>query len=488
MTCMRRRFIGAHLYLLILNKRSHKYEHLMRIQKLKDNTTKTLRAFSSKGVNWRGEMSITMAAFAATAAIKLVSALILTRLLYPEAYGLIAMIGVVAFVIELISDIGIVPFLIRHHNASEPNFLHTIWTVRLVRSSINFTIMFLLAPLIAEWYATPALEMALQLIAFTFLISSMESMSFLLAVRNQRSRIVTIAELGSNLGSVTFTVIYSYYSRDHYGMVFGMLVHRCLVTIASYMRQDRIWPKLRWDKTVVSELFGFAKFVGPSSTLSIFINQFDKVLILKLFDLKLLGLYGVAGSVSTPVNGLIGKLIQNILYPRMAQQFRNAPNAPTSALYLEHKKLLALIFLTPAALGGFSTFIIETLFDSRYYQSAWILQAFFLASILYAIATFSETILIINGHPKSVLIGNVIRCAWLVCTSYVGYSFFGFSGFVFAVSLNSMPVIFYFWSTRKAKNLVNLNYELAIAGIAGSVWFLSWLAGKIALSTLRYLF
>lgn len=457
----------------------------MRIQHLKENATNALRAFTSKRINWRGEMPVTIAAFGATAAIKLASALILTRLLYPEAYGLIAMIGVVAYVIELVSDIGIVAFLIRHHNASEPGFLHTIWTIRLVRAGINFAAMFLLAPLVADWYATPALEIALQIVAFTFLISSLESMSFLLAVRDQRSRIVTMAELGSTLGSVIFTVIYSYYSRDHYGMVFGMLFQRCIVTITSYWRRDRIWPKLKWDKSVVSELFGFAKYVGPSSTLSIFINQFDKVLILKLFDLKLLGLYGVAGSVSAPVNGLIGKLIHNILYPRMAERFRSTPNAPTSTLYLEHKKLLALIFLTPAALGGLAQFIIELLFDSRYYQSAFVLQAFFLASILSAMASFSETILVINGHPKSVLMGNVIRLVWLATTSYFGYHFFGFTGFVFAVSLNSLPVVFYFWGTRKGLNLISLNHELAIAAIASGAWFLSWSAGQLLLHLLH---
>lgn len=457
----------------------------MHIRHLRDNAANALRAFSRKKVNWRGEMPVTIAAFGATATIKLVSALILTRLLYPEAYGLIAMIGVVAYVIELISDIGIVAFLIRHHNASEPSFLHTIWTVRLVRASLNFAAMFLLAPLIADWYDTPALEMALQIVAFTFLISSLESMSFLLAVRDQRSRIVTIAELGSTLGSTLFTVIYSYYSRDHYGMVFGMLVQRCIVTMTSYWRQDRIWPKLKWDKSVVKELFGFAKYVGPSSTLSIFINQFDKVLILKLFDLKLLGLYGVAGSVSAPVNGLIGKLIHNILYPRMAERFRSSPNAPTSTLYLEHKKLLALIFLTPAALGGFAQFIIELLFDSRYYQSAFVLQAFFLATILSGMASFSETILVINGHPKSVLMGNVIRLLWLASTSYVGYHFFGFVGFVFAVSLNSLPVVFYFWGTRKRQNLIRINFELAIAAISGGVWLISWLTGQFLLYMLH---
>ena len=52
-------------------------------------------------INFRGELFSATLTFVAGAAVRLVSSLILTRLLYPEAYGIIAVLGSVLFIIEL---------------------------------------------------------------------------------------------------------------------------------------------------------------------------------------------------------------------------------------------------------------------------------------------------------------------------------------------------------------------------------------------------
>jgi lipopolysaccharide exporter len=432
-------------------------------------------------INWRGEMIGNAGAFAAGAAIRLVSSLILTRLLFPEVYGIIAMISVVAFVVELMSDIGIVAFLVRHDRAREADFLHTVWTVRLVRAAINTVVIIGLAPWIAGWYSTPILEVALQIYALVFLIKAFESISFVVAIRSQNSRAVRFADVWGALLSTIFAIIYSYFSRDHYGMLWGMLVHRAVVVVISYLRSDRIWPHLCWQRNTVRELFGFAKYVGPSSILTIFILQFDKVLILRLFDLKLLGLYGVAGGVIGPISALIYQFNNNVLFPRCTQYLREDPTTACVNFYKGNKKLLFISVLLPSMVGGLASLIVGVLFDSRYSDAGDILQALSVGCLLSAFALPSENLLVASGKPKTVLIGNIIKLMWMLPTSYVGYRVWGFMGFVFAVSLNSLPVVFYYWYQRHAEGLLSIQNEGKLVVLSAVVWFGSWGVASIPL-------
>ena len=78
------------------------------------------REFSK--IDWRGELVATVGCFAGISLIRLISSVTLTRLLYPEAYGIVAMMSMAAFVLEMVSDIGTVALLVRHPRGAEPAF------------------------------------------------------------------------------------------------------------------------------------------------------------------------------------------------------------------------------------------------------------------------------------------------------------------------------------------------------------------------------
>jgi O-antigen/teichoic acid export membrane protein len=102
----------------------------------------------SKFINLKGDLFATAASFGTQAVIKLSSSLILTRLLRPEAYGIITILMSVTFVIELIGDINVTLFIIRDKNGEEPKYLNTAWTLQLGRSLLNAVVLFFCAPLI----------------------------------------------------------------------------------------------------------------------------------------------------------------------------------------------------------------------------------------------------------------------------------------------------------------------------------------------------
>src|SRR5438132_6069065 len=170
-------------------------------------------------INPKGELFSAAVSFAAMAVLRLLSSIILTRLLYPEAYGIVTMVSSVAFVMEMLSDVGVLGLMVRHERADERVFIDTMWTIKLARGALNGAILFAVAPLIAGLYEAPALTGALRIFSFWFLLYALESMSFALAVRRQRSRIVNYSELACTAASTVFVVVFSYFRRDHLGMI-----------------------------------------------------------------------------------------------------------------------------------------------------------------------------------------------------------------------------------------------------------------------------
>jgi O-antigen/teichoic acid export membrane protein len=68
--------------------------------------------------------------------IRLAGNLILTRILFPEAFGLMATANIVLVMAELFSDTGVKTAIIQNPRGAEPAFLNTVWVINIVRGII----------------------------------------------------------------------------------------------------------------------------------------------------------------------------------------------------------------------------------------------------------------------------------------------------------------------------------------------------------------
>lgn len=416
-----------------------------------------------KLANLRGDLFATAFCFLAQAIIRLGSSMVLTRLLRPEAYGIITILMSMVFVVEMLSDIGVTVFIVRDENGEDPDYLNTAWTIRFVRHLLNTAILFVCAPLISNsLYHAPALALPLRAFSLWFLILGLESMSFAVAVRRKRARIIMYSELTATLVSTAFTILYCLYSRDYWGMVWGTLLNRLVMTALSHCFYREYRPKFRFDKAAARAMARFTRYTMPSSLLTLAMSQFDKVVFLRLFDLHLLGIYGLAANIAGSVEALVTKISQMVLYPRCAHNFRADPDPGTFSLkyYTENVRLFASIMIFPAAVGGAARLVIAVLYDPRYAQAGIVLQAFMVRALLLSLASPAEDLLIAAGEYQVILHGNVLRTLWMVGASLVGYHFFGFMGFTYGAALSGAPPLVYYLWLQRAKGMMIVRYEL----------------------------
>ena len=442
-------------------------------------------------MNVRGELFSSTMTYSLSAFIKLGSSLILTRLLNPEAYGVIGILFSVAFTLELLSDVGATGLLIRHARGNETKFVHTLWTIRLVRSCINFALLYALAPAIARIYELPLLTDALRLFSLWFPLVALESMAFILAQRDQRSRIGNYVDLGASAAMTVFVISMATVVNDHNVFIYGTLLQRSIVVVASHCFYRDVGVGFALDREAIKDQFHFGKFVLPSSLLTIVLSQYDKIVLLKFFDLTTLGIYGLAGNMIGPVAGMINHNCRVVLYPRCAEYFRGSRETAAHRYYTENTRLLMVATLPPMVIAGFSQSIVALLYDARYQGAGVVLMVMSLGAFVVAFQGPSENLLVASGRTGAVLGANIVRLLTVAPFTLLGFYGFGFQGFIWAGLLSAFPVLFYYYRHQRRDGLLDLRSEFrrfaaGLAVFALCVLISSSIVGHIPPDLLRH--
>jgi lipopolysaccharide exporter len=226
---------------------------------------------------------------------------------------------------------------------------------------------------------------------------------------------------------------------------------------------------------------GFTKFTMPSSLITLALSQFDKIVLLRLFDLSILGIYGLAGNIAGPIESLITKISQMVLYPRCAHDFRVEPDTYWIRYYTNNIKVFFSILVVPAAIGGGARLLIAVLYDSRYALAGPILQAFMLRAMFLAMASPAEDLLIASGYSQVILVGNLFRAIGMLIASLTGYYFFGFMGFVYGVALSGLPPLIYYLQLQYQKRILIIRYELYKSAFLCGVALIAYIGSSLLL-------
>jgi len=438
----------------------------------------------SRLVNLKGELFSSTFTFGLTAVIKLGSSLVLTRLLSPDAYGIFGILFSFLFMVELLSDVGTVGLLIRHPRGGEVKFVHSVWTIRLIRCGFNFCLVFFGAPVIANIYQAPVLTSAFRTLSVWFLLMGAESMSFALAQRDQRARISNYAELASNAVIAVFVIALASVLKNHFALIYGALLQRTLLMIGSHFFYRKVGVGIAFDREALTEQFKFARFVLPSSFLTLVLSQYDKVILLKLFNLALMGIYTIAGNIIGPINGVVMHNARVVLYARCSTYFRTDRATACSRYYDENNRLLMIGVMLPALVAGFAPSIIAILYDSRYAKVGTVLMVLGLGALVSAFQNASENLLVASGQTHAVLVANIIRLCSVIPAAFLGYYLYGFDGFLWFNLAATLPVLIYFFGQQEKLGLLNWRNESKRFGAAMLVFLVSLAASHLLLALL----
>ncbi len=383
----------------------------------------SLRSLAIRGSIW------TVLGYAGGQVLRLAGNLVLTRLLFPEAFGLMALVQVFMQGLAMFSDIGIGPSIIQNPRGEEPRFLNTAWTIQVGRGAILSLCALLLGWPVAQFYGEPQLAALLPVAGLSALIAGFNSTRLFTCNRRLALGRLTMVELLAQAVGLTLTVLWAWHSRTVWSLVFGGLIGAVVKTILTHAMLPGERNGFCWDSTSRKELFGFGKWIFVSTLTTFLAAQSDRLVFGKLISLEMLGVYSIAFMLATMPTQVMLRIGSTVVFPLYSNIVRR--DGALREVYLRvRSRLMAAGAWLVAVLIASGPSLVRFLYDDRYYSAGWMLQLLAVASWFQILECTNGSALLAMGRPRWVAAGNVMKLIGIAGLMILGYFLAGFPGAV----------------------------------------------------------
>ena len=394
--------------------------------------------------------------------IRVVGSMILTRMLSAEAFGVIGVISSVAVTFGLLSDIGIVAFVVRHERSNESTFLDEVWTLRMIRSVVLTVGVFLFAGPISVFLGKPELHWPIAVGGLLFFFEGCSSLSSVTAVRNRQLKRLSAIDIGTQLFTVIGTTSMALVFHNYWAIIIANNATLILSIWLSYVMFPNSGRRWRYSRERVREMWKFSRFITGSTMLTLVIGQADKVVLSKTFPLSMFGLYMLASGLAAAPVGLVGGYVGRVLYPRLAEVVRQAPERMRVEFYRTRMKPALLYGFAVGGLIGVSQLLVELMYDPRYVQAGHYLGILAISSFFMMGSSSINEVMIATGHQRYTFTANVFRLAYLVLGGTVAYHYAGPVGVVWVVGTIELMAQIFGWTALARHRLLDIPRELLI--------------------------
>jgi O-antigen/teichoic acid export membrane protein len=374
--------------------------------------------------------------------LRIVSSLVLTRLLVPAYFGEITLVTTLTVGINLLSDIGLAPSVIQARRGDDPVFLNTAWTIQVLRGILLWLVALALSWPMAVFYRDPQLKLLLPILALSTLIGSFNSTNLLTLSRHMGVKRLFAIDGSTALVSLIVTIVWAFIHPSVWAIVGGQLastVYRLGISFIPAVAPG-IRNSFRWDKESVHNIVHFGRWILISTGFWFFASQADKLILGRLISLTLLGIYGLAYQLSDVPRAIILALGQRVAYPFIAKIIHE-PIDQFRAKFLRYRfyaLLAAAILLSLMVTWG--GLLITHLYDRRYQEAGWMIPVLALGLWHTTMYQTSYPVLLSLGKAKYGAFGNAAYCFAICLGIPIAFHFFGILGGVIAVAAGDFPL------------------------------------------------
>lgn len=247
--------------------------------------------------------------------------ILLARLLLPEEFGLIALITVFITVTRVFVDAGFGQALIQKKDISEKE-KSTVFFLNLFIAILGYTIVYFIAPFVADFYSISLLKTVLRVQAIVIVIDSLAVVQNSMLVRNlQFKKSFYINIIGTFVQGVT-GVLFALLGFGVWALVFSQISRSIAHTATIWVISQ--W-KLRFQFSLAS-LKGLSKFgVGILGTglLNTIFNNINSLLVGWFFSAEILGFYNKGEQLPNLVINTVNEPLKAVLFPVMSKMQSN---------------------------------------------------------------------------------------------------------------------------------------------------------------------
>jgi O-antigen/teichoic acid export membrane protein len=321
-------------------------------------------------------------------ALQLIGVAILSRILAPRDFGLVAMALVVANFANLVRDLGTGSAVIQRDDLDEETKQTAYWFSVGLGVVLGIGIASL-APLLSMAFKAPDLTGILVILSLTFPMASLGSVHQALLERNSRFNVVARIETVSGVLGLGVGLILAQLGAGAYSLV-GQLLTAATVSSFQLSRASGWRPRWAWNADSLRAIWKFSGRLAAFNLVNYFSRNADSMIIGRFLGPGVLGAYSLAYRLMLfPVQNLTS-VASRALFPVMSRH--QNPGTETANLYLRTLSVIATItapmmaglfalrdIFVPAVLGSQWSAVIDII--------SWLAPTGFVQSLVSTVGT-----------------------------------------------------------------------------------------------------
>ena len=405
--------------------------------------------------------------------------IVLARLLSPDDYGLLGLVGIVTVVCTALVNGGFTTALIRKKNATEEDY-NTVFICNLTMSLLLYGVTFLCAPLIADFFSREELTPLVRVSSLGLIIGALGMVQQTRLTKRidfkTQTKITLVASAVSGVVGIGMALA----SFGVWALVGQQLTSQIISTILLYI-YNRWLPCLRFSIESFHVLFGFGWKMMVSILLDAVWKELYQVVVGKFYNPATLGQYTRAKHYANLFSQNLTAVMERVTYPVLS-----SIQDDKERMFSAYRRIIRTsMFITTIALfslGAVSEPLIYCMIGPKWHEASTYLPLICINYSLYPLHAINLNMLQVQGRSDLFLGLEVIKKIIILAPLFVG-AFIGIMPMLWANL--AVGIIAYFLNSHYSGRLLGYSswmqlrdiapsYALAIA-IALPVWFLKFL-------------
>lgn len=328
---------------------------------------------------------LTTLLYLSTVGTRLISTVVLTRLLAPEIYGVFAVVMVYLYVLAMFSDLGIRSLIVSKEGEIEDDFLRTCWTVSILRgivicllccgvAGLIFVLQGLGVPSSESPYAAPDLPWALAALGVMMIITGVQSPMIFMQERNMAFGKVTALEIAMNIIGLVITIVLAIYLRSIWALVLGNFARNLLQVTLGFMLFRGPPMRLCLKREHLTLVIDRGKWIVGHSALTAITQSGDRLILGLIMSSSTFGFYFIARQLVDIVHSFLMSLDKRMGIQVFTHLLKSDKEAFRRNYYKFRFFFDAVSGLSAGGLMVLAPLVVQILFDDRYQGVAPIAQ------------------------------------------------------------------------------------------------------------------
>jgi len=364
-----------------------------------------LRVHTVRGVFWSGAQRT------GGQAIALAVFIVLSRLLEPSAFGLIALANGYLLVVLVFIEQGVNQAIVQRKDVSAEHLDAAFWS-SVVLAVLLAGLTLLLANPIARLFGEPTLEPLLRWLSLSLVLTGLRATQTAMLQRDLRFRALAVRTASAETVGGAIAVLMALAGLGVWSLVGQALGREIAGSIALWGISS--WrPRLKVEAAPLRDLTRFGTPVVADRLVAVLQGKADDMLIGLVLGATALGYYSVGYRLLSYLTQLVTGTVQSVALPVLSRLQAD----------LERLRRVFIIMLEYLALGAFPVFVgiafvapelVPLVFGPRWSASIPVMQVLALAGAAKALPIATSTVFLAAGKPAIQLGLNVVTTSLAV--------------------------------------------------------------------------